>query len=66
MKVDIRMRVSAQDGTTATLVPVAGTDEKSYGLADKISQIVVAFANARDAAFFSETNRQFDVSLARL
>lgn len=64
MKVEQRMRVSAQDATTATLVPVDG-ETSVPDTSDKITQIVVTFAAARDTQLFDVTNRQFDVALEK-
>ena len=56
--------VSAQDATTVTLQPVAGTTSVP-DLADKVSQIVITFTNARDAKFFDIVNRIFELSLEK-
>ena len=64
-KIDrLRMRVSAQDGTTVTLVPVTG--EKTVpDLSDNITQIVITMG-ARDTKYFDVTNRHFRVTLDKL
>jgi len=59
-----RFNVSAQDATTVTLQPVAGTTSVP-DLADKVSQIVITFTNARDAKFFDIVNRIFELSLEK-
>lgn len=60
-KVKGLFRVSAQDATTVTLLPVAG--DKTVGdLADNITQIVVTMG-ARDTKYFDIVERRFQVSL---
>lgn len=59
-----RFRVSAQDATTVTLQPVVGTTTVP-DLADKISQIVITFANARDAKFFDIVERVFEIKIEK-
>ena len=59
-----RYRVSAQNATTATLLPVTG--EKTVpDMADNISQIVITWANARDTIMFDIVERQFDIEINR-
>jgi hypothetical protein len=64
-KIDrLRMRASAQDGTTVTLVPVDG--EKTVpDIASDISQIVVTMG-ARDTKFFDITNRRYRVTIEKM
>ena len=59
-----RFRVSAQDGTTVTLQPVVGSTTVP-DLADKISQIVLTFTNARDTKFFDIVERVFDIEIEK-
>ena len=59
-----RFKVSALAGTTATLVPADGEQTKG-DFADTISNIVVTFANARDAQIFDIVNRGFLVSIQK-
>ena len=59
-----RFRVSAQDATTVTLQPVAGTTSVP-DLADKVSQIVITFTNARDAKFFDIVERVFEIKIEK-
>ena len=55
-----RFRVSAQDATTVTLQPVPGTTSVP-DLADKISQIVITFTNARDTKYYDIVERIFEI-----
>ena len=59
-----RYRVSAQDATTVTLSPVVGVTSVP-DLADKISQIVITFTNARDAKFFDIVERVFEIKIEK-
>lgn len=63
-KIDrLRMRVSAQDATTVTLVPVAG--EKTVpDIASDITQIVITMG-ARDTKYFDIVERRFTISLEK-
>lgn len=59
-----QFKVSAQDATTVTLVPVAGGTTVP-DLADKVSQIVITFTNARDAKYFDIVNRVFELQIEK-
>lgn len=59
-----RYRVNAQDATTVTLQPVAGTTSVP-DLADKISQIVITFTNARDTKVFDIVERVFEIKIEK-
>ena len=63
MQLQLRMRVSAQDGTTVTLVPKTGVDSKAGALASGITQMVITMA-ARDSQVFDVTNREFTFELS--
>ena len=58
-----QFKVSAQDGTTVTLVPVAG-DKTKGDLADNITQIVITMG-ARDTKYFDIVNRVFDIDIQK-
>jgi hypothetical protein len=58
-----QFKVSAQDGTTVTLLPVAG-DKTQGDLASNITQIVVTMT-ARDTKYFDIVNRVFDIDLQK-
>ena len=62
-KVRGQFKVSAQDGTTVTLVPVTG-DKTKGDLADNITQIVLTMG-ARDTKYFDVTNRVFEISISK-
>jgi len=62
-KVKGLFRVSAQDATTVTLLPVAG-DKTVPDLADNITQIVVTFT-ARDSKYFDIVNRVFNIDFEK-
>lgn len=58
-----RMKVSAQDATTITLVPEVG--EKTVpDLAAEITQVVITMT-ARDTKFFDIVNRRFNLELEK-
>src|SRR5262245_40128872 len=62
-KVRGQFKVTAQDGTTVTLQPVAG-DKTKGDLADNITQIVLTMG-ARDTRFFDIVNRVFEIDLLK-
>jgi len=64
MMVEQRFRVSAQDATTVTLLPVAGTTGSGLGLASPLTQIVLTMA-ARDTYVFDIVERQFNIIIER-
>jgi len=57
-----RFKVTAQDGTTITLQPVAGT--VPGGTVSPISQIVIT-QTARDTVVFDIVNREFDIQIEK-
>jgi hypothetical protein len=59
-----RYRVSAQDATSVTLLPVVGSTSVP-DLADKISQIVITFTTARDTKFFDIVERVFEIEIEK-
>lgn len=64
-KIAVQMQVSAQDGTTVTMVPTAvGAGSSSRDLASPITQVVVTMA-ARDSQVFDIVGRVFDLELYR-
>ena len=63
MEIQQRMRVSAQDGTTVTMVPAAG-ESTVPDTASGITQIVVTMG-ARDTVLFDVTNREWEMVLRR-
>lgn len=64
-KIDrLRMRVSAQDGTTVTLVPVAG-EKIVPDISGEITQAVLTFA-ARDTKYFDVVNRRFRITIEKM
>jgi hypothetical protein len=64
-KIDrLRMRVSAQDATTVTLVPVAG-EKVVPDVSGEITQVVLTFV-ARDDKYFDVTNRRFRLTLEKM
>ena len=60
-----RMKTSAQDGTSVTLVPEVG-DNQAGDLTDTLTNIVLTFDNARDSAFFNNVNRRIQVTFQTL
>ena len=59
-----RFKISAQDATSATLVPAVGEVTKG-DFSDSIATVVVTFSNARDAQIFDIVNRGFLVSIQK-
>lgn len=65
-----RFKVTAQDGTTITLQPIAGnagsgsTYAKSRDLASDVTQIVITMT-ARDTKYFDVLNRVFDIKVEK-
>jgi hypothetical protein len=57
-------KVSAVAATTATLVPQTSQDVAG-DFADKVTNIVITFTNARDSQFFDVTNREYEVIIRR-
>ena len=58
-----QFKVSAQDGTTVTLVPVTG-DKTKGDLSDNITQIVLTMG-ARDTKYFDIVNRVFEITIQK-
>lgn len=64
-KIDrLRMRASAQDGTTVTLVPTAG-EKTAPDIASDITQIVITMG-ARDTKYFDIVERRYRVTIEKL
>ncbi len=64
MEKQVTLKSSTLAATTATLVPQTG-EEVAGDMADKITQVAITFATARDSNFFDVTNREYELVLRR-
>jgi hypothetical protein len=66
MEASFQMRASAVAATTATLVPLVGTNARGGTLADTVTQAVLTFTTARDTKFFGGVDDRFQVVISKL